>query len=53
MQNLQQYGPQLQNLGYSFETSAAMIGQMEKAGLRTEEVMGALKNQLVYLLMMV
>lgn len=38
------YGPQLQDLGFSFEQSAAMIGQMEKAGLRTEEVLGALKK---------
>ena len=44
MTNLQQYGPQLKTLGYSFEQSAAMIGQMEKAGLRTEEVMAAMKK---------
>lgn len=44
MTSLQQYGPQLKQLGYGFEQSAAMIGQMEKAGLRTDEVMGALKK---------
>lgn len=44
MTSLQQYGPQLKTLGYNFEQSAAMIGQMEKAGLRTDEVMAAMKK---------
>lgn len=42
--DLQAYGPQLQSLGYNFGQSAAMIGQMEKAGLNTNEVLGALKK---------
>lgn len=44
MGDLQSYGPQMKNLGYSFEESAAMIGQLEKAGLNTNEVLGALKK---------
>ncbi|MDD3237918.1 MAG: phage tail tape measure protein [Candidatus Gastranaerophilales bacterium] len=44
MSNLKDYGPQLQALGFSFEQSAAMMGQMEKAGVRTDEIMAALKK---------
>ena len=44
MTTMQQYGPQLQDMGYSFEQASAMIGQMEKAGVNTSEVLGAMKK---------
>lgn len=44
MNKAQQFGPQLQELGYSFEESIALIGQLEKAGANTEEVLGAMKR---------
>lgn len=44
MSDMKNYGPQMQELGFSFQQSAAMVGQLEKAGVRTDEVMGALKK---------
>ena len=44
MLNMQQYGPQLQNMGYSFEGASALMGQMEKAGVNTTEVLAAMKK---------
>lgn len=44
MLNMQQYGPQLQDMGYSFEQASAMMGQMEKAGVNTTEVLAAMKK---------
>lgn len=44
MTNMQQYGPQLQEMGYSFEEASALMGQMEKAGVNTSEVLGAMKK---------
>ena len=44
MTTMQQYGPQLQDMGYSFEEASALIGQMEKAGVNTTEVLGAMKK---------
>jgi phage-related minor tail protein len=44
MTNMQQFGPQLQDMGYSFETAAVLMGQMEKAGVNTEEVLAAMKK---------
>jgi phage-related minor tail protein len=44
MTTMQQYGPQLQDMGYSFEQAGALIGQMEKAGVNTTEVLGAMKK---------
>lgn len=44
MTTMQQYGPQLQEMGYSFEEAGALIGQMEKAGVNTTEVLGAMKK---------
>ena len=41
---MQQYGPQLQDLGYSFEEAAALMGQMEKAGVNTDEALAAMKK---------
>ena len=44
MTSMQQYGPQLQEMGYSFEEASALMGQMEKAGVNTSEVLGAMKK---------
>ena len=44
MSDMKNYGPQMQELGFSFQQSAAMVGQLEKAGVRTDEVLGALKK---------
>ncbi|MBR5202386.1 MAG: phage tail tape measure protein [Clostridia bacterium] len=44
MTSMQQYGPQLQQMGYSFEEASALMGQMEKAGVNTAEVLGAMKK---------
>lgn len=44
MTTMQQYGPQLQEMGYSFEEASALMGQMEKAGVNTSEVLGAMKK---------
>lgn len=44
MSNLQKYGPQLQDIGYSFEDAAALMGQLEKAGVNTDEVLAAMKK---------
>ena len=44
MNRMQKFGPQLQEMGYNFETASALIGQMEKAGVNTDEVLGAMKK---------
>ncbi len=44
MSKTQQFGPQLQELGYNFEQSVALIGQLDKAGVNTSEVLGAMKK---------
>jgi len=44
MQKAQQFAPQLQEMGYSFEDATALIGQMEKAGVQTDEVLAAMKK---------
>ena len=41
---VQKFGPQLQEMGYSFEEATTLIGQMEKAGVNTEEVLAAMKK---------
>lgn len=41
---VQKFGPQLQEMGYSFDSATSMIGQMEKAGVNVDEVMGAMKK---------
>lgn len=41
---MQKYGPQLQELGMDFDHAAALMGQMEKAGVNTDEALGALKK---------
>lgn len=49
MENMQLYGAQMQTLGYSFEESASLIGQLEKAGANTEEVLAAMKKSVATL----
>lgn len=44
MNKAQQFAPQLQEMGYSFEDATALIGQMEKAGVQTDEVLAAMKK---------
>ena len=44
MTTVQSFGPQLQEMGYSFEEATALVGQLEKAGVNTEEVLGAMKK---------
>ncbi|MFR8257641.1 MAG: phage tail tape measure protein [Oscillospiraceae bacterium] len=44
MSNMQKFGPQLQEMGYSFETVSALMGQLDKAGVNVEEVLGAMKK---------
>lgn len=44
MSNVQQFGPQLQEMGYSFEEATALIGQLDKAGVNTSEVLSAMKK---------
>ena len=44
MSNMQKFGPQLQEMGYSFETASALMGQLDKAGVNAEEVLGAMKK---------
>lgn len=41
---MQKYGAQLQTLGFDFDHAAALMGQLEKAGVNTDEVLGALKK---------
>lgn len=44
MGNLQSYGAQLQECGYSFEGAATLLGQVEKAGYDSSTVLTALKT---------
>ena len=44
LSQMQKFGPQLQEMGYSFETASALMGQLDKAGVNTEEVLGAMKK---------
>ena len=44
MSNVQQFAPQLQEMGYSFEEATALIGQMDKAGVNASEVLSAMKK---------
>lgn len=46
MGDLQSYGAQLQQMGYSFEEATALIGQLEKAGVNTNEVLAAMKKSI-------
>ena len=44
MNTVQSFGPQLQEMGFTFEEATALVGQLDKAGVNTSEVMGALKK---------
>ena len=44
MSTVQQFAPQLQEMGYSFEEATALVGQLDKAGVNTSEVLGAMKK---------
>jgi TP901 family phage tail tape measure protein len=44
MSSMQSYGAQLQEMGYSYEEAAALMGQLDKAGVNTSEVLGAMKK---------
>ena len=44
MTTVQSFGPQLQEMGYSFEEATALVGQLEKAGVNTSEVLSAMKK---------
>lgn len=44
MSDMQGYGAQLQDLGYSFEEAAALMGQLDKAGVNSGEVLKAMKK---------
>lgn len=44
MGNLQSYGAQLQTVGFGFEESAVLLGQVEKAGYDASTVFTALKT---------
>lgn len=44
MSTVQQFGPQMQDMGFTFEETTALIGQLDKAGVNTTEVMSALKK---------
>lgn len=46
---VQAAAPVLQNLGFSFEESAALAGSLDKAGLNTQQVMASLSKGLVTL----
>ncbi len=44
MSDVQKFAPQLQSLGYDFENSVALIGQLDKAGVNNTEVLAAMKK---------
>lgn len=44
MADVQRFAPQLQELGYGFENSVALIGSLDKAGVNTTEVLSAMKK---------
>ena len=44
MSGVQQYGAQMKEMGFSFEETTSLLGQLDKAGINSGEVMGALKK---------
>lgn len=44
MGKMQQYGAQVQEMGYSFEEASVLIGQLDKAGVNVDETLGAMKK---------
>lgn len=49
LDRVQKFGPELQDMGYSFETATALIGQMEKSGVDTDAALGAMKKSIAKL----
>lgn len=49
MTTVQTFGPQLQEMGYSFEEATSLIGQLDKAGVNTNEVLAAMKKSVTTL----
>lgn len=49
MATVQKFAPEMQDLGYSFEGAAAFMGQLDKAGVNTDEVLTALKKSVTNL----
>lgn len=47
--SVQKNAPAVQNLGFSFQDTAALAGSLDKAGLNTGQVMGALSKSLITL----
>lgn len=46
---VQQNAPALQNLGFSFEETASMVGLLDKSGLNADQVMNSMSKSLVTL----
>lgn len=44
LSDVQKFAPQMQEMGYSFEESIALIGQLDKAGVNADEVLSAMKK---------
>jgi phage-related minor tail protein len=44
MNDVKKFSPQLQEMGYSFEEATALIGQLDKSGVNTNEVLSAMKK---------
>lgn len=49
MGEMQSYGAQLQEMGYSFEDAASLMGQLDKAGVNSGEVLKAMKKSVTTL----
>ena len=49
MGDMQSYGAQLQEMGFGFNEAAALIGQLDKAGVNSGEVLGAMKKSVTAL----
>ncbi|MGI5900475.1 MAG: hypothetical protein ACOX8S_11255 [Christensenellales bacterium] len=46
LSKMQSFGPTLQGVGYSFETASTLIGNLEKQGVNTDEMLSALKKSI-------
>lgn len=49
MTDMQSYGAQLQEMGFGFHEASALIGQLDKAGVNTSEVLAAMKKSVTAL----
>jgi TP901 family phage tail tape measure protein len=47
--SIQKSAPALQQLGFNFESSAALVGQLDKAGINSQSVLGGMGKALVKL----